>query len=571
MPVVLRFSLMLQGCVAWPAPMAAQYRRQGYWADITLNEMLARSIERRPNKIALVHGERRLSYQELGEAITQLAVRFADGGLQPRDRVVMQLTNGIEFVIVFFALLRIDVIPVMALPAHRQQEVTHFITHSGAVAYLAPERVRGFDYRAMASDIAAHLPGLHSVFILGEPAPGQHSLTALLDGPPVPDVDDRLRGVAPAADDVALMLMSGGTTGIPKLIPRTHNDYVYNCRQSATIAGFDDDTVFLAMLPMAHNFSLGCPGVLGALSWSGTAVIAPDTAPETICRLIEQERVTALSAAMPLVVSLLNSDAPETYDLRSLKVFMSGGAKLVPELRRRVEKRFKCTYQESFGTAEGLLNMTRLDDPEEIRLTSSGRPVSPGDEIKIIDERGRELPDGEVGELVCRGPYTVRGYYKAPEATSAAYTDDGFYRMGDAVRKVGPNLYVEGRLKDLINRGGEKISCEEVENHLLAHPKIKSACVVAMPDEVFGEKACAFVILRGNSGLSFEELKSFLLARDIAKFKLPERLEIVQEFPISAAGKILRRELRNIIMRRIAAEQASISRKINAVENSSPR
>jgi 2,3-dihydroxybenzoate-AMP ligase len=245
---------------------------------------------------------------------------------------------------------------------------------------------------------------------------------------------------------------------------------------------------------------------------------------------------------------------------------MSGGAKLAPELRRRVEQRFKCIYQESFGTAEGLLSMTRLDDPEEIRLTSSGRPISAGDEVKVVDEHGQELPDGEVGELICRGPYTVRGYYNAPEATSAAYTADGFYRMGDAVRKIGTHLYVEGRLKDLINRGGEKISCEEVENLLLAHPKITSACVVAIPDDVFGEKACAFVIPRENTALSFEELKSFLLARDIAKFKLPERLEIVRELPISPAGKILRRELRDMIARRIEKERKLGSREALAVQ-----
>jgi len=556
---------MLSGCVNWPEPLAAQYRQQGYWADITLNRMLTECAERQPDKTALVHGERRMTYRELDESIAQLAVRFAESGLQPRDRVVLQLTNGSELVIVLFALLRIGVVPVLALPAYRHREVSHFIAHSGAVAYIAPERVRDFDYRVMASDIAAaRLPTLHSVYILGQPLEGQRSLTALLSSPHVADAARQLRDFAPAADDVALMLLSGGTTGVPKLIPRTHNDYVYNCRQSAAIAGFDTDTVFLAILPMAHNFTLGCPGVLGALARGGTCVIAPDTAPETICRMIEQERVTVLSAAMPLVVNLLNSNAPETYDLRSLKVFMSGGAKLAPELRRRVEQRLRCTYQESFGTGEGLLNMTRLDDPEAIRLTSSGRPVSPGDEIKVVDEHGRELPEGEVGELVCRGPYTVCGYYKAPEANAAAFTADGFYRMGDAVRKIGSDLYVEGRLKDLINRGGEKISCEEVENHLLAHPKIKSACVVAMPDAVFGEKACAFVILRDRASLSFDELKSFLLGRDIAKFKLPERLEIVTEFPISAAGKILRRELRDVIARRIAEEQAPSQRKAQA-------
>ena len=557
---------MLEGCVPWPEDLAIRYRREGYWADITLNQMLARSIERQPDKIAIVDGERRVSYRALGESVAQLAVRFVESGLQPRDRVVVQLTNCIEFVVVVFALMRIGVIPVPALPAYRHQEVSHFIAHSGAVAYIVPDCIRGFDYRAMAADFAARLPTLRAVYVLGEPAPGQRSLTALLSSPHVAHAEDRLRGLALPADDVALMLMSGGTTGIPKLIPRTHNDYVYNCRQSAAAAGFGTDTVFLAVLPMAHNFTLGSPGVLGALAWEGTAVFAPNAKPEAICRSIESKRVTVISAAMPLVVNLLNSDAPETHDIRSLKVFMSGGAKLAPELRRRVEQRFKCIYQESFGTAEGLLNMTRLDDPEEIRLTSSGCPISRGDEVKVVDERGQEVPDGEVGELICRGPYTVRGYYKAPEATSAAYTADGFYRMGDAVRKIGAHLYVEGRLKDLINRGGEKISCEEVENHLLAHPKITSACVVAIPDDVFGEKACAFVIPRENTALSFEELKSFLLGRDIAKFKLPERLEIVRELPISPAGKILRRELRDMIAQRIEKERKLDSREAQAVQ-----
>ena len=348
------------------------------------------------------------------------------------------------------------------------------------------------------------------------------------------------------------MLLSGGTTGLPKMIPRTHNDYVYNCRQSGAIAHFDAKTIFLAVLPMAHNYTLGCPGVLGTLAWGGTAVIAPDVTIETVARLIETERVTVVSAAVPLIVNWLNAELPQHYDLTSLRVLMNGGAKLAPELRRRVERRFGCTFQESFGTGEGLLNMTRLDDPDEVRFTSSGRPVSPADEIRIVDEHGTDVADGVVGELICRGPYTVRGYYNAPDATRAAFTSDGFYRMGDAVRRIDGNLYLEGRLKDIINRGGEKISCEEVENHLLAHPKINNVCVVAMPDETYGEKACAFVILADGATLDLEEIKRFLLARNIAKFKLPERLEIVTEFPMSAAGKILRRELRRIAAERVA-------------------
>lgn len=548
---------MLDGCASWPPELAARYRAEGYWQDITLWQMLEQQIARDPEKVALVHSGGRLSYREFGARVEQLSLRLAKHGLRPLERVVLQIPNGADFIVSFLALVRIGVIPVLALPAHRHAEISHCIVHSGASAYFAPDCWRGFDYRPLAAEMQRLAPSLRTVFIDGEAAPGQVSLADLASASP--DARERLAALAPRPDEVSHMLLSGGTTGLPKLIPRTHNDYVYNCRQSAAIAGFDRDTVFMAVLPMAHNFTLGCPGVLGALTCGGTAVIAPDTSADVALPLIARERVTALAAAMPVVVNWLNSPMPEQTDLSSLKVFMCGGAKLPPELRRRVEQRFNCLYQESFGTGEGLLNMTRLDDPEDIRMTASGSPVSAADEIKVIDENGNELPDGEVGELVCRGPYTIRGYYNAPEATRAAFTADGFYRMGDAVRKIGCNLYVEGRLKDLINRGGEKISSEEVENFLLTHPLIKSACVVAMPDAVFGEKACAFVIPRDDTPLTLAEVKDFLAARRIAKFKLPERLEVVAEFPISAAGKVLRHELRQIIAAKMAGENTNIA------------
>ena len=395
------------------------------------------------------------------------------------------------------------------------------------------------------------------MLVLGEPGPNQIGLNDLL----ADDAGRRanaaaLAAFAPPPDEIALMLLSGGTTGMPKLIPRTHNDYVYNCRQSGEIAGFNTGTVFLALLPMAHNYTLGCPGVLGALAHGGTAVIAPDTTIETVARLIETERVSVVSTAVPLIVNWLNDNNQQHRNFSSLRVMMNGGAKLAPELRRRVEQRFGCTFQESFGTGEGLLNMTRLDDPAEIRFTSSGRPISPADEIRIVDERGKDVADGAVGELICRGPYTVRGYYDAPEKNRAAFTADGYYRMGDMVRRIGGNLYVEGRLKDIINRGGEKISCEEVENHILGNPKIKDVCVVAMPDEVFGEKACAFVIPVDGETVDLDEIKNFLLGRHIAKFKLPERLMLMKEFPTSAAGKVLRRELRQVAAIEVASVHA---------------
>jgi 2,3-dihydroxybenzoate-AMP ligase len=547
---------MLQGCTAWPEEFARRYRQQGYWSDITLNEMLRLSAAAAPDSIALVHGTRRMSYAQLVSAIDRLAGRLIELGFKPLDRVVFQLPNSIEFVIAFFALLRIGVIPVLALPAHRREEISHIFAHTKATGYFVPDQWRGFDYRALATEISSLAPSLRSVLVLGTPGPGQISLSDLLAYDGGADAE-ALAVFAPAPDEVALMLLSGGTTGLPKLIPRTHNDYVYNCRQCGTVAGFNNaGSVFLALLPMAHNYTLGCPGVIGALAHGGTSVIAPDTTIETVAQLVEAERVSVISAAVPLIVNWLNANRPQQRDFSSLRVLMNGGAKLAPELRRRVELRFGCTFQESFGTGEGLLNMTRRDDPAEIRFTSSGRPISPADEIRIIDEHGNDVPEGEVGELIVRGPYTIRSYYNAPEKDRAAFTSDGFYRMGDMVRRIDGNLYVEGRLKDIINRGGEKISCEEVENYILGHPKIKNVCVVAMPDATFGEKACAFVIPVDGATIDLDEIKTFLLGRNIAKFKLPERLAVVQQFPISPAGKILRRELRQVAASTVASAHA---------------
>jgi 2,3-dihydroxybenzoate-AMP ligase len=309
------------------------------------------------------------------------------------------------------------------------------------------------------------------------------------------------------------------------------------------------------VLPLAHNYTLASPGLLATLAYGGTVVIAPGTAYEAVMPLIEREKVTHVAAAVPLVTSWLKAWRPGEYDLGSLQVVINGGARLAPELRRRVREQFGCRFQEDFGTGEGLLSLTRLDDADEIVLNSSGAPVCPDDEIRVIDEGGRDLPDGEPGELICRGPYTIRGYYHAPEANAAAFTADGFYRTGDVVRKRGRHIYAEGRKKDLINRGGEKISAEEIENLILRNPKIESVCVVAMPDEVYGERACAFVIPKAGRTISFQELSDFLLQQQIAKFKLPERLELVDRFPLSPAGKILRRELRAMITDKLSAER----------------
>ena len=542
---------MLAGTVEWPAPDARRYREQGLWDGTTLFDILACAARRDPAKTALVDGERRSSYADLERDATRLAASLSALGIAPLDRVVVQLPNLTEFVIVYFALARIGAIPVMALRAHRQSEVRHFLRASGATAYVIPDRIGSFDYRAMAEALRGEAPALRHVIVVGEALPGQQAYADLMrgevPGPAVP---------WPAVDpgEVATLLLSGGTTSMSKLIPRTHQDYALNARLCGAAAGFDAATVFMAILPLGHNYNLASPGLLGTFWYGGTVVLAPSGDADAVFALVAREGVSVIAAVVPLIVNWLAASAETRHDIGSLKVVQNGGARLAPELRQRLRERFGCMPQEIYGTAEGLINMTRPGDSEEFLLHSSGSPVCDADEIKVVDDEGFDVPDGEPGELLARGPYTIRGYFDAPEKNAEAFTSDGFYRMGDIVRKQGRHVFAEGRKKDLINRGGEKISCEEVENLVFAHPKVKAVALVAMPDPVFGEKACAFVVPRPGETLAFDELIAFLKAQDIASFKLPERLEIVAEFPLSPVGKILKRALREQLLQRLAAE-----------------
>ena len=548
---------MLEGCVFWPAEFAARYRARGWWEGVTITQMLARSAERSPGKTALVCAGQRLSYRDLVQTSDRLACRFLEAGIEPLDRVVVQLPNGPEFVHTYFALTRIGAIPVMALRAHRHTEIRHFVRASGAIAYVIPDRIGNFDYRTMAAEVQKDFPSLHTVFVSGEPATEQRDLREMITEPmPAEAIGAALATLRLDPSEVATMLLSGGTTSLSKLIPRTHNDYVLNARLCGRAGGFDENTVFMAILPLGHNYNLASPGMLGTFYYGGTVVLAPSGDPAEVFSLVEREKVTTIAAVVPLIANWLNSPLPDSYDLSSLKVIQNGGARLAPELRARLRTRFGCVPQEIYGTAEGLINMVPLDAPDEYLLHSSGVPVCEDDEIKVIDDAGNEVPDGTQGELATRGPYTIRGYYGAPDKNTEAFTPDGFYRMGDIVRKEGRYIFTEGRKKDLINRGGEKISCEEVENLIFAHPKVKAVTLVAMPDPVFGEKACAFVIAKDGQHLEFAELIDFLRQQKIASFKLPERLELVSEFPLSPVGKILKRQLRDAIAEKIKSEKA---------------
>jgi 2,3-dihydroxybenzoate-AMP ligase len=545
----------IDGFVPWPDELAERYRRLGLWEGLTIGAMVERTAKRLPDKVAVVCGGQRLRYRELVERSRRLALGLHRAGLARGERVVLQLPNSVDFVLAYLALQWIGAVPVMALRPHRQAELRHFIGASGATAYLVPEVAGGFDFREMAAQMQREFPALRWVAVAGAPGPGQRALAAMADDAlPMAEVEAALAPLAPAPGGLCTMLLSGGTTSLNKLIPRTHDDYVLNARACGAVAGIGEDMVFMAILPLGHNYNLASPGMLGTFYHGGTLLLTQGTGAEEVFATVERERVTLIAAVVPLITAWLNSDVPARYDLSSLRVVQNGGARLAPELRRRLREQLQCTPQEVYGTAEGLINMTRLDDPDERLLESSGAPVLDEDEIRVVDDDGRDLPDGEPGELVTRGPYTIRGYYDAPQKNAEAFLPGGWYRMGDIVRKQGRHVYTEGRRKDLINRGGEKISCDEVENLIFAHPAVKAVALVAMPDPVFGEKACAFVVPKDGQTLDLPGLVAFLRRQQIASFKLPERLELVDALPLSPVGKILKRELREQLVARMRAE-----------------
>jgi 2,3-dihydroxybenzoate---[aryl-carrier protein] ligase len=535
---------MLDGVVRFPAEFAARYRAKGYWEDRSLRDTFDEVFERYADRVAIIDREKSVTYTELNERATRLALNLLDEGLKPLDRMVVQLPNVVEFAYLYFALQKLGCIPIMALPTHRYREMSQFVELSGAVACVTPDRAKDVDYCEMIGRIHGANKSLKFRTILGAAPQGFLSLTELIERPNKHSAND-LKKISIDPEDPAVFQLSGGTTGIPKLIPRTHNDYIYNSKLASAVTGVARDGIFLDVLPLAHNLPLACPGLQGYLLHGGRFVVSGSTRGADIFALIERRRVTHIAVVPALLIRLINDPLIEKFDLSSLRVIQSGGQRLQPEVRRRTKELIpNVTVQENFGMAEGMLMFVRFDDPEDVRMETVGRPLSPDDEVRLVDDDDNEVGPGEAGEFLARGPYTLRGYFGVPEYNARAFTSDGFYRSGDLMRlHPSGNYMVEGRKKDLINRGGEKISAEEIENLILAHPSVQNVACVPMPDPVLGERMCACVILRQGDALTLQQLVQFLMNEEIAKHKLPERLEILEEFPLSPLGKVSKKDL----------------------------
>lgn len=540
---------MLEGCPPFPTDFAERYVREGIWRRETIPHAIAAAAREHSESVALSDPTRSLTYSQLLDEAGHLAELLSRNGIARNDRAIIQLPNCVEFATLTLACLEVGALPIMALPAFRKAELEYLVSFSDAKAIAIAPEYRGFDHAALARELGARL------ILSTTPADGCISMH---------DRGASSRSIGCSASDpfdVALFLLSGGTTGMPKLIPRTHADFLYNARVSAAVSSLTSDARILIALPAEHNFPLACPGLLGALLTGARTSFAQSTKATDLAEIIERERITHLPCVPTIALSILALPQSSRVKLASLRVIAVGGQRLQEPTARELKRAFPhLNVQQVFGMAEGLLCFTRLDESDELAFATQGRPISPADEIRIVETDGTGVAPGMVGELWCRGPYTLRGYYRAPDRNREAFTADGFYRTGDLVRRhESGNLVVEGRIKDLINRGGEKISAEEIEAHLIAHPAVSAAAVVAMPDAILGEKACAYLSLRDGDTLALAAMREFLAARGVAQFKWPERIEIISELPLTNVGKIKKSELRRDIETKLVAERAAMA------------
>jgi 2,3-dihydroxybenzoate-AMP ligase len=552
---------LIEGLVPWPEAYVSLYKKKGYWEDRTLGEHLALWVSKYADRPALAFQGREISYRQMDACATRLAYHMVRQlGMEPCDRVVLQLPNVPDLVYVLYACMKFGAIPICTLPTHRWSEISFLSNEAEAKAHVVPAgKVKDFDYEEFAEKVRQAAPSLEHVLTMGKPErPGMISIDDLTASDVHLDVAEKeLSKHRPDPMQPALFQLSGGTTGVPKIIPRTHNDYAYNALCSAKALEYTEETRLLIPVPLTHNLSL-VNGLLAVHSKGGTVVLCDSSAPLSILRAIHENRAESALLVNVLMHRLLElpSEERSRFNTGSLKRVAGGWSSDDPEIPRFLDM-FHCDGVKTYGMTEGLVCWTRWPDPPELRLHSDGRPISEADELKLVDpETGAEVPVGHIGEMWCRGPYTIRGYYKAPERNQEAFTPDGYYRTGDLMKiDAERNVFWAGRIKDCIDRGGEKINAEEVEAHILSFPKVKRAAVVGMPDKAMGERICAFIVPTDEEAFTFDELCDFLLnEQKIASYKLPERVEFLNDLPVTKVGKYDKKSLREKIAEKLKSE-----------------
>ncbi len=549
--------------VPYPQDTVARYRAAGAWGTKTISTEFRTRAERFADHTAVVTAAGELSYRELDERSDQAAAALLGAGLQPGDAVILQLINVQETAVAWYGVLKAGLVPVCSLAAHRTRELEAFASVTGARGHLVSIDYTSADLGELAAGIGASRPDPYHILTVGSGRrPDLPSLEELAE--PIDPAQARAQVDAIQAeidpDELAVFQLSGGTTGTPKLAPRLHAEYWYNARAWADFHDFGDDSRILHMLPIVHNAGVLC-ALLAAHS-CGSALALAGPRPDEYFPLMQEAAVTDTMLFPPSAMRELLRRPDFAKSFATVRRLILAQAKIAPDLFDELEAAGVPVTQ-IFGMAEGLFMSTPIDGPRQARSTVVGRPMSPLDEVRIYDVGTEQpVPTGEVGELCCRGPYTIRGYFASPEHNRTAFTDDGFYRTGDlaAAHVIDGTTYysIEGRIKDLINRGGEKVNAGEVELLLGKHPALEAVAVVAMPDERLGERTCAFVVAsEGAPELDLADVAVHMASLGAAKFKWPERLVYVDALPLTNVRKVDKKALRTQIAEIVRSERGT--------------
>jgi len=549
---------VLKGFVPYKKEDAEKYNKLRWWSGLTFGDILDRAADIHPEKEAFVDQNTRLSYGEAREKANRLAIGLMDLGIRPLDRVLVQLPNWNEFVFAYFALQKIGAIPVLLIDRYRQFEINHLIGLTGATSWIVPSRYKKTDFVPIINDVLKEHPELKNVITVrgeGDQQPFL-SLQNLIQGTELTaDNLARLADRRPDPMQVAHMGPTGGTTGEPKIVPRTHNSLINGIEYCSKSWEQSNQDIDLLAGPIGHDLTF-TKGFIGSIITLGKIIFLDSTDDQQLCETIEQEKVTSIIWVPTLAQRMLQYKDLDKYDLSSLKKMHSAGGASHPELVKDVTERLKMKFYNGYGATEGMTTITRTTDDLKTICTTVGRPTCPYDTYKVVDQEGNELPPNTQGELVLKGPGVFTGYYNNPEENKKAFTKDGFFRTGD-VATIDEKGYITltGRIKEMINRGGESISATEIERLISRHPDVAAVAVVAMPDPVMGERVCAYIQPKAGAQLSFDKIISFLKGQKASVLQLPERIEFIDAMPYTGAQKMDKKSLRKDVEKKLQAAE----------------
>ncbi|KRB82356.1 hypothetical protein ASE00_09805 [Sphingomonas sp. Root710] len=535
------------------------YTEAGYWTDTTLADIFRRNAHETPDKTAFIDARLQVTWGELWRISGEVASGLSRLGVGRGDVVAVQLPNRVEFVYILGAVVRLGAVICQFPPDYRAREIEFILQFSDAHTVIVPDQFRNFDHVAMIDGMRERLPHLVNTIavVTGE-------AVAAVDASPWVTLDQVRHDIDPAdpapdrpndANDVMRIAFTSGTTGEPKAVIHTGNTTLFGHERENNGQVFDSDSTVLVLLPVGMNagFSL----VIQAAIAGARAVLMERFNPTATLELVEKYRVTSFIAAPAALIAILADESLDLRDLSSLRLVYTGGSSTPMKVLREANERLGCPVVDLYGMLEtGVTSCTAPDEPYEQWVGTVGRPY-PWMQVRILDDEDKDVPVGVEGEIVKTGPSIMVGYYRNPEKNKESWTADGWFRSGDRgyIDEAG-RLTISGRSKDMIIHGGRNIWPRELEEVLSRHPAVANVAVVGVNDDRSGENVCACIIPRPGFTLTLEEVIAFMSA-DVAKYKLPQYLELFDTFPLGSTGKVLKRELADEVERRLTAARPS--------------